>query len=67
MLSAAVMICALRVKIVLHTCLIEEGVSLAEFIWALMQQNLSSGFPTKRDPNQSAQVQRLARKLKFHP
>ena len=34
-------------------------------IWASTQQNLSSGFPTKRGSNQSPQLQRLARKLKF--
>ena len=34
-------------------------------IWATSQQNLSSGFPTKRDSNQSPQLQRLAKKLKF--
>ena len=33
--------------------------------WASMQQNWSSGFPTNRDSNQSPQLQRLARKLKF--
>ena len=30
------------------------------------RENLSSGFPAKRDSNQSHQLQRLARKLKFH-
>ena len=35
-------------------------------IWAPSQENLSSGFPSKRDSNQSPQLQRLARKLKFH-
>ena len=33
-------------------------------IWASLQENLSSGCPTKRVSNQSPQ--RLARKLKFH-
>ena len=33
--------------------------------WASTWQNLSSGFPTKWDSNQLAQLQRLARKLKF--
>ena len=32
-------------------------------IWAMMQKNLSSGFPTKWDSNQSAQLQRLAKIL----
>ena len=36
------------------------------YIWASMQQNLSSVFLTKPDSNQSPQLQRLARKLKFH-
>ena len=35
------------------------------YIWASTRQELSSGFPTKRDSNQSPQLQRLARKLKF--
>ena len=35
-------------------------------IWASSRENLSSGFPTKRDSNQSPQLQRLARKKKFH-
>ena len=30
-----------------------------EYIWALSRQNLSSGFPTKRDSNQSPELQRL--------
>ena len=34
-------------------------------IWALSRENLSSGFPKKRVSNQSHQLQRLARKLKF--
>ena len=34
-------------------------------IWALSWQNLSSGFLKKRDSNQSPQLQRLDRKLKF--
>ena len=34
-------------------------------IWASSRENLSSGFPTKRDSNQSPQLQRRARKLKF--
>ena len=31
----------------------------------LVGKNLSSGFPTKRVLNQSLQLQRLAKKLKF--
>ena len=34
-------------------------------IWASSRENLSSGFPKERDSNQSAQLQRLARKIKF--
>ena len=42
------------------------GGILAFVIWAATQENLSSGFPTKRVSNQSPQLQRLVRKLKFH-
>ena len=35
-------------------------------IWASTRENLSLGFLTKRDSNQSPQLQRLARKLKCH-
>ena len=34
--------------------------------WVSSLENLSSGFPTKRVSNQSPQLQRLARKVKFH-
>ena len=34
-------------------------------IQASSRENLSSGFLTKQDSNQSPQLQRLARKLKF--
>ena len=34
--------------------------------WASPRENLSSGFPPKRVSNQSPQLQRLAKKLKFH-
>ena len=37
-----------------------------EIISALSRENLPSGFLTKRDFNQSPQLQRLARKLNFH-
>ena len=33
--------------------------------WASPREDLFSGFPTKRDSNQSPQLQRLARKLTF--
>ena len=35
-------------------------------IWTSSQQNLSWGFQTEQDSNQSPQLQRLARKLNFH-
>ena len=35
-------------------------------IWASTRQNLFSGFPTKPVPDQSPQLQRLGRKVKFH-
>ena len=34
--------------------------------WASSREKQSSGFPTKPDSNQSPQLQRLSRKLKFH-
>ena len=34
--------------------------------WASSRESLSSGFPSKLVSNQSPQLQRLARKLKFH-
>ena len=33
--------------------------------WASTQENQSSGFPTMQDSNQPAQLQKLARMLKF--
>ena len=56
-----------------HTCILQAKIvknmdldqTTSCIIRASMQQNLSSGFPTKRDSNQSPQLQRLARKLKF--
>ena len=39
---------------------------LLVYIWASSRENLSSVFPTKLDSNQSPQLHRLARKLKFH-
>ena len=39
----------------------DEGIN-----WASSRENLSSGFPTKRVSKQFPQLQRLARKLKFH-
>ena len=43
-----------------------EKISDRNRIWASSRENLSSGFPTKRVSNQSPQLQRLARKLKFY-
>ena len=37
----------------------------ALYIWDATRENLSSGFLTKWDSNQPAQLQILARKLKF--
>ena len=39
--------------------------SLSGIIWASSQENLSSGFLTKRVSNQPAQLQKLGKKLKF--
>ena len=39
---------------------------LESIIWTSLQENLSSGFPTKRDSSQFPQLLRLAIKLKFH-
>ena len=39
---------------------------IREDTWAATRQNLSSGVPTKGVSNQSPQLQRLARRLKFH-
>ena len=33
--------------------------------WALTRENLSLGYPTKRDSNHSPQLHQIARKLKF--
>ena len=40
------------------------GFVMSWFIWASLGKNLSSGFRTKLDSNQSPQLQKLARKLK---
>ena len=56
-----------------HTCRDEFYLAMddAELVNRLgnlysTRQNLSWGFPTKRDSNQSPQLERLARKLKFY-
>ena len=43
------------------------NVASVAIIWASLRENLSSGFPSKRDSNQSPQLQRRSRKSKFHP
>ena len=40
--------------------------TIFQTIWAVTRENLSLGFPTKRDSNQSDQLQRLARNLKIY-
>ena len=44
----------------------EFGQGMHITICASLRENLSSVCPTKRVSNQSPQLQRLARKLKFH-
>ena len=39
---------------------------MSGLIWASSRENLSLGFSTKRDSNQSPQLQGLARKVKVH-
>ena len=46
---------------------LQPPMSLGGLNRASSQENLSSGFPTKRVSKQSPQLQRLASKLKFHP
>ena len=49
---------------------IHETLVLITYVQAsfmgLVARKLSSGYPTKRDSNQPVQLQRPARKLKFH-
>ena len=45
---------------------IRQTVNVSIIIWASSRETLSLGFPSKRVLNQSPQLQRLARKLKFH-
>ena len=50
----------------MRDCMLErEYMRVVKFIGASTRKNLSSGFPTNRDSNQSPQLQRLARKLRF--
>ena len=49
-----------------HIMLIWFAYFLWWYIWAATRENLSSVIPTKPDSNQYPQLQRLARKLKFH-
>ena len=49
----------------IHKTLTRQDTLLLAIIRAATRENLSSGFPTKQDSNQSSQLQRLARKFKF--
>ena len=42
-----------------------HAIIFANISWASTRQNLSSGFPTKRDSNQSPHLQRLPRRSKL--
>ena len=42
-----------------------HAIIFANISWASTRQNLSSGFPTKRDSNQSRHLQRLPRRSKL--
>ena len=44
----------------------EDCLKYSRDIWASSRENLSSGFPSTRVYKQSPQLQRLAKKLKFH-
>ena len=55
-----------EISIIMNFCSNENILAHFRVIWASMRQNLSSRFPTKRVSKQSPQLQRLARKLKFH-
>ena len=48
-----------------HLCNKYQNLIYCSIIWALLQENLSLGCPTKPVSNQSPQLQRIARKLKF--
>ena len=43
-----------------------KNFKMAKIRWGKAQENLSSGFPTRSYLNQPAQLDRQARKLKFH-
>ena len=47
-------------------CLLSCTITDSMVIWASSQESLPSGFPTKQVSNQSPQLHRLARKLKFY-
>ena len=49
--------------LVIYQALFQEKMRL--IIWAPFRENLSSGFPTLQDSNQSAQLQGLARILRY--
>ena len=48
-----------------HLIVSWKTIIIIEINWASSRENLSSGCPTKPVSNQSPQLQRLARKLKF--
>ena len=52
--------CALNIHVVVGWCYHYNN-------WSSSRENLSSGFPTKQLKNQSLQLQRLAKNLKFYP
>ena len=49
----------------LTLCIPMDFPKYTDTIWALLRQNLSSGFSIRLYQNQPAQLQRLAMKLKF--
>ena len=59
--SSVKMVVSLQYLLILN----EKPYLVTYTIWASTRENLSSGFPAKRDSNHSPQLQRLARKLKF--
>ena len=58
--------CIQMMKTQIYFLLFCVQLGYAPINWAVTRQNLSSGFLKKRDSSQSPQLQRLARKLKFH-
>ena len=52
-------------RVVYYSVIDTRPVACSNTNRASSRENLSSGFPTKRVSNQSPQLQRLARKMKF--